>query len=436
MNVAKKASAEANGILQATILKNCDRTGHRPETNKKCAAGTCQHTCEPGQVEHCPHKWTVRYSVNSRQREASFGTLTEARVFQAELSTKKVTQGALFTDPRAGVKKFGDIRRQYTAKLDISADTLEVYERNYRGSGAQEMFDALPVATVARMEAEVDTLVNTTHIKKSRVYRANVLRMVQGTLDLAVRRHVIPGHQVVGIELKTYRPNAEEWAAMNAPWVFVTDEQVRQLADGITITATDSRGRARKYTKKGLGVAAWLMRCCGARIGEALGAAKADFVEREDGARVWELRWQAADDGHSQVAIKHRPAGEGRDIPVPDYVWNMIQALPAGPVCPGATRRTRYMSYVTAAERLAAVAEVVGIEPGWHAHNLRHQFASEEAASGANIADLSETLGHKSPDVTFRRYVRSMPGRLDRMAGRMNDRWATGPAPLTPARAA
>ena len=70
------------------------------------------------------------------------------------------------------------------------------------------MFDALPVATVARMEAEVDTLVNITHIKRSRVYRANVLRMVAATLNLAVRRHVIPGHQVVGIDLKTYRPNA------------------------------------------------------------------------------------------------------------------------------------------------------------------------------------------------------------------------------------
>jgi hypothetical protein len=69
------------------------------------------------------------------------------------------------------------------------------------------------------------------------VCQSNVLHMVQGTLDLAVRRHVIPGHQVVipghqvvGIDLKTYRPTAEEWSAQNAPWVSVTDEQVRHLA--------------------------------------------------------------------------------------------------------------------------------------------------------------------------------------------------------------
>lgn len=419
----KKVPAEANGIIQATIFKKCDRAGHKPASNKACAAGTCQHTCEPGQVGQCSHKWTVRYSVNSRQREASFATLTEARVFQGDLSVKKVTQGALFTDPRAGVKKFGDIRRQYVARLDIRPDTLEVYERNYRGSGAAAMLDGLPVATVARMEAEIETLVNVTHLRKSRVYRANVLRMVQGTLDLAVRRHLIPGHQVVGIELKTYRPTAEEWAVANAPWVFVTDAQVRALAEGISVTRAGKNGTAREHELNGIGVAAWLMRCCGARIGEALGAHKADFTQRDDGSRVWQLRWQAADDGKALVALKHRPAGEGRDIPVPDFIWNIIQALPDGPVCPGATSRTRYLSYVTAAGRLAAIAEALWMDPAWHAHNLRHQFASEEAASGANIADLAETLGHQSPDVTFRRYVRSMPGRLDRMAGRMNARW-------------
>jgi hypothetical protein len=84
--------------------------------------------------------------------EASFATRTEAQVFEAELSSKKVTKGALFTDLRPGAVRFGDIRRQNVARLDISADTLEVYERNYWGSGAAEMFDELPVATIARMD--------------------------------------------------------------------------------------------------------------------------------------------------------------------------------------------------------------------------------------------------------------------------------------------
>jgi len=425
--VPTKPLQNASGIIQATILKKCDRAIHRPQTRKACAAGSCQHTCEPWQVQDCPHKWTVRYSVNSRQREASFATLTEAQVFQADLSMKKVTQGALFVDPRAGVARFGDVRRQYAARLDVSADSLKGYESNYRGSGAARMLDDLPVATVARMDAEVEELINVACLARSRDYRTNVLRMIRGTLDLAVRRRVIPGHAITGLELKTRRLTAEQWAAANAPWVFVTDAQARILADGIKVTRTDKNGRSHRRTLQGLGVAAWLMRCCGARIGEALGAATSDFTEREDGSKVWELRWQAADDGKSLVALKHRPAGEGRDIPVPDYVWNMVQALPPGPVCPGP--RTPYLRYDTAAVRLQVLARQMGLDEGWHAHNLRHQFASEEAASGANIADLAETLGHQSPEVTFRRYVRSMPGRVDRMAARMNTRWTAGPAP-------
>ena len=54
------------------MFKKCDRAYRKPDSNKGCVAGTCQHTCEPAQVGDCAHKWTVRYSVNSRQREQSF----------------------------------------------------------------------------------------------------------------------------------------------------------------------------------------------------------------------------------------------------------------------------------------------------------------------------------------------------------------------------
>lgn len=85
------------------------------------------------------------------------------------------------------------------------------------------------------------------------------------------------------------------------------------------------------------------------------------------------------------------------------------------------------MSYNTALSRLKAIAAETGIADAWHPHNLRHQYASEEADGGANIPDLSETLGHRSPEITYSRYVRSMPGRLERTAARMNGRWAAAP---------
>src|SRR6201986_2632049 len=95
-----------NTLVQATIIKKCDRTYHKPASNQRCAAGSCQHTCEAWQVPDCPHKWAVRYSVNPRQREQSFTDLAQAQTFQLTLSTGKRVQGAMFTDPRAGMTRF------------------------------------------------------------------------------------------------------------------------------------------------------------------------------------------------------------------------------------------------------------------------------------------------------------------------------------------
>ncbi len=71
----KKPAPEATGIIQASVVKKCDRAFHRPGSSRACAArdsgevkGACQHTCDPAQAGQCAHKWTVRYSVSSRQR--------------------------------------------------------------------------------------------------------------------------------------------------------------------------------------------------------------------------------------------------------------------------------------------------------------------------------------------------------------------------------
>ena len=56
--------------LQGTIFKKCDISAHKPESNKACAAGPCQHTYAA--PDKCPHAWTLRYFVNGKQKEESF----------------------------------------------------------------------------------------------------------------------------------------------------------------------------------------------------------------------------------------------------------------------------------------------------------------------------------------------------------------------------
>ena len=91
------------------------------------------------QVPDCAHKWTVRYSVNSRQREQSFTTLTEAQAFQLTLSTGKQTQGAMFTDPRAGIVKFLPLADAYVEGMaKANAKSKATYRSNFANPGRDE----------------------------------------------------------------------------------------------------------------------------------------------------------------------------------------------------------------------------------------------------------------------------------------------------------
>ncbi len=268
----RKAATVQNTLVQATIFKKCDRSGHKPESNKGCAAGTCQHTCESRQVTDCAHKWTVRYSVNSRQREQSFGTLTEAQTFQLTLSTGKQTQGAMFTDPRAGIVEFLPLCDAYVEGMaKAGAKSKATYRSNFGNPAVRKLLQGRSVLDVAKMDAEVKTLLNKTLGSYSDDYRGNVRRIITGTLDECVRRGTIPRHTLAGIELAPRVVTAEQYEQQSKGMVSLTDDTVRVLAGGVTSTGRDRNGRNRTRVMPGLGIAPWLQRTMGLRIREALG---------------------------------------------------------------------------------------------------------------------------------------------------------------------
>jgi hypothetical protein len=82
----------------------------------------------------------------------------------------------------------------------------------------------------------------------------------------------------------------EQYEQQNKGLVPVSDDTVRMLADGITAAGKDRNGRKRTRVMPGLGIAPWL---------------------------------------------QHRKAGDFRDVPVPDMIWDMVAELPDGPLCPG-----------------------------------------------------------------------------------------------------
>ena len=422
----RKSSSEANASVQAVIVKKCDRTFHRPGSNKGCANGTCQHTCDPAQVAQCPHKWTVRYSVSSRQREQSFPVLAEAQTFQLTLSTGKRTEGAMFTDPRAGIVEFLPLCDAYIEGMaKANQKSKDTYRSNFANPAVTKLLQGRSVLEVAKMDAEVKTLLNKTLGRYSDDYRGNIRRIIRGTLEECLRRGTIPRHTMGGIELAPRIVSAEEYEQENQGLVCVADDTVRMLADGLTVQSETKRGHWTRVIP-GLGIAPWLQRTMGLRIREALGVRKSDFKERADGARYLHLCWQASENGRALEPLKHREAGQFRDIPVSDMVWDMVQALADGPLCPGPSG-TPYMPYSTARNRFGRMLDYLGIE-GVHTHSLRHQFATEALdADPRELASISAVLGHDSIETTLRFYIHATKDAEQRIGKMMNDRWPGKP---------
>jgi hypothetical protein len=82
----------------------------------------------------------------------------------------------------------------------------------------------------------------------------------------------------------------------------------------------------------GAGLCVWLTPGYGLRIEQALAVCKEDFIE--NGA-VLRVAWQASGDGKTREPLRHRTAGEYRDVPVPSWLREMTEDMPNGPLIPG-----------------------------------------------------------------------------------------------------
>jgi integrase len=333
----------------------------------------------------------------------------------------------MFTDPRAGIVEFLPLCDTYIEGMaKANAQSKHTYRSNFANPAVTRLLQGRSVLEVARMDAEVKELLNKTLGRYSDDYRGNIRRIIRGTLDECVRRGTIPRHTLTGIELAARIVSAEEYEQENKGLVCVADDTVRMLADGLTTTSADKRGFTRARVIPGVGIAPWLQRTMGLRIREALGVRKSDFKERADGTRYLHLCWQASENGRTLEPLKHREAGQSRDIPVSDMVWDKVQALPDGPLCPGPSG-TPYMPYSTARNRFGRMLEYLGIE-GVHTHSLRHQFATEALDTDPReLANISAVLGHDSIETTLRFYIHASANAEQRIGKMMNDRWPSKP---------
>ena len=119
---------------------------------------------------------------------------------------------------------------------------------------------------------------------------------------MAVRQAASPpgGDELASIDTPTPPRNTQEF-------VFATHAQLEHI------------GRL----PAGLGLSIWLMRGCGLRISEALAVRYDGF--RDKSGRTLRVTEQVTTTGSGTAPLKHRHAGEYRDIPVPTWVWAKVQ---------------------------------------------------------------------------------------------------------------
>ncbi|MFJ3794439.1 tyrosine-type recombinase/integrase [Kitasatospora sp. NPDC090091] len=163
-----------------------------------------------------------------------------------------------------------------------------------------------------------------------------------------------------------------------------------------------------------------LMSGCGLRNGEAFAVNLANVVADD----VYRVTEQVNQTTRNYSPLKHRKAGEYRDVPLTARVKQTIEwyAGKYGTIDgyllrhPQDLRKPFPHHYVQNQWQRIKRAGLANIPEGVTLYGNRHFFASNCLTHNIPITDVAEWMGHKSIDVTFKIYRHLMPGSIGRAA--------------------
>ncbi len=385
------------------------RTGRqgrqRPAKAHDCQ-GTILKKCECANQDRCGHKWTLRFWADGRQRELSFADELDATgrpkygsgkrlAHDAQLKIAHDKRARVFIDPKLGNTRFGDECEKWISRHAGTDSTKEAYQSILRSHVGPALRDRTLAAVAQARDDVIDLL--TVRLGDGSNSRRKIARaLITGVLDEAVVAGKITMHRCGGIVLPDNGSNGD-----HDDVVFPLHAQLVTLAGGIRHPLT-----------------VWLMRGCGLRIEEALAVQKSCF---RDGGTVLRVYEQASRDGTTTRPLKHRKAGEYRDIPVPAYLCAMVKNLPDGYLFMTDGRLPSYHSY---RHEFNAYTRKAGIPAGFTPHSLRHAFVSALLSRGVPITDVAKWLGHRNINVTYATYGHLVPSSLGRALDVLNAEYA------------
>jgi integrase len=349
--------------------------------------------CDCRDWDDCPHPWVVRYRTtggrSSRQREQSFGgDLREAEDFALKAEHDK--RAHVFVDPKAGRMLFRDAAETWLDQHLGANSSIATY-RSVLRAHIHPAIGGKPIGAIRR--EDIKALIAGMHRKGLSASRIGCAHLVVSAVFAeAVRDKKLAESPCTGIQLPGVITTAD--------FILPAHAQVEAVTAGLP---------------RNWAATVWLMHGCGLRIGEALAVNLHCRVNHGKTLRVKEQ----VDPAGQLRALKFRRAGEFGDVPLPEYVSEVIDkhvaghgTTPDGYLFQGRKHKLVVRrSYQQDFQRAAARA---GLPPEFIPHSLRHLYASMALAEGIPITEVSRWLGHRSIEVTHQIYGHLVPSSFDR----------------------
>ncbi|GAA1244938.1 site-specific integrase [Kitasatospora nipponensis] len=365
--------------------------------------GTFFKECEHPQAKwsKCPHEYTIRYrdAAGRQVEESGFATQDKAITRLSEIyKTKKESprsQSKADRIQKYGVMQFGEYVAEWrSGQRALAASSL----RHLDSLLEHHLFPAFRSRRMGTFDHKVvDAFIQAMERNgvglASQASAFDKLKMI--LLD-ANRLGIFDQNPLDGVTPPQYDP-----ARAVIPSV-AQFKEIRAAGDDTFLLIAD------------------LMSGCGMRNGEAA-AVNLNNIVADD---VYRIAEQVNQTTKLYGPLKHRKAGEYRDVPLPARVRETIEwyADKHGAVDGYLLRNPLDISqpfpYYCLSNQWQRIkrAGAVDIPEGMVIYGFRHLFASLCLTNGLPITDVAEWMGHKSIDITFKVYRHLMPGSIGKAA--------------------
>ncbi|MER5202120.1 tyrosine-type recombinase/integrase [Streptomyces sp. NPDC002825] len=352
--------------------------------------------CDCAKPTRCPHPYTIRFrdALGKQREESGYATQDDA--------IERLT--AIYAEKKNTAPSVAEARRE------LGQQTVEEYAKQWRPRQRK--------MTEYSTGEHVDSSINVHIVPRlgSRKLNSVTPIVVERFLDELEADKVGRGNQVnIFRTLKAILRDAYGKGAMADDPVKGVQEP-EYVREKVVIPSLAYVKKALTVADEHLALEIVMMVGCGLRNGEAR-AVNVNNVVADDVYRVHE---QIHSNTHKPAKLKHRKAGEFREVPLPRSAKEALERYEEqhGTTKDGYLLRgpSGYYTEPMERRRVQKLFKDLPAEDGVGMYSFRHYFASNALGSGIPITDVAEWMGHKSIEETYRTYRHLMPGSITKAA--------------------